>query len=168
MITRIDRIGKGLLVAVALSVGSGCLASAEDVDDYESGSVADDGLALYEDDAAFDDDTMTGEEIDLGVVLADLERRAESHEAFATADATGTGGDEERSNPEPTPWDPGAEDNPEPTPWRGGEEGGEEGSQSDNPEPTPWHRQDEEDDDDIDLDYAASANTTVGWDYGWD
>jgi hypothetical protein len=170
-------IGTSLLLAVLLSLGSGCLAGGNDVEGYDETPFAEDEQALDGDALALGDGQALGEEIDLGVALAELEDQYQRHQgdsAFAMADATSDGGDgagddtDRRSNPEPTPWEPGSEqDNPEPTPWHG-----EEGTRSDNPEPTPWRGDNEDDgDDDPDLDgfaQQASATTTINWDFGWD
>lgn len=163
-----------LFLALTCSLGCGCLV----------GDGADDVDEPIVNDAAVDANEIEDEEIHLDSAIAALEtqyqqrlgqqrgdqQKLDQQSSFVATDEEGEGeGDDDdgrSSNPEPTPWEPGAQDNPEPTPWIGSA-----GIDASNPEPTPWlDPDDDDDDDDLKTEAAFSANSTggSGWNHGTD
>ena len=156
-VTLSRKAGAVLFLALTCSLGCGCLAG--DAGDHDEPLV---------DDAAIDVDDIAspadGDEIHLANAIASLEaqyqQKLDQQSGLVVCDDDGRS-----SNPEPTPWEPGAQDHPEPTPWIGGA-----GPNAVNPEPTPWLDPDDDDDDDLKTDAAFTANTSggSGWSHGAD
>jgi len=162
--------GAALFLALICSFGCGCLAGEGLEDDSASAEL--DGPAV-ENTAAPSDTTKADQviagEVDLGEELAALEARYQEQLRGATDQAElelGDGDGGRGDNPDPTPWDPGAEDNPDPTPWHDGMT-----DEAMNPDPTPWLTRDDDDDDDrldVHTAFAADRSGGSGWGHGHD